>query len=191
MVWEDTISTRRRRKDEASKLSGAFRRASACAVVSAARASAVARVWVQGRGPEPYNPSVLIRSTEFEQQWHECVLFRHVLRIDPGPVPTSRRTRESRAEEPGWEIRFTPEAERWYLGLDDRAAESIAAAFDELARLGPAARRPSVGTIHGSRNHNMKEARSFGGNLRALLARVPQLGIGFRPESPRDRPHGR
>jgi hypothetical protein len=97
-------------------------------------------------------------------------LIRHVLRIDPGPVPPSRQTLVSPAEKSGWEIKFTPQAERWYLGLDDRAAEAIAAAFDELARFGPATRRPSVGSIRGSRHHNMKEARSFGGNLRALFA---------------------
>jgi hypothetical protein len=62
-----------------------------------------------------------------------------------------------------------PEAEQWYLGLDDKAADSIAAAFDLLAERGPTLRRPAVGLIRGSRHRNMKAARSFRGNLRALL----------------------
>ncbi len=75
--------------------------------------------------------------------------------------------------ERAWEIRFTPQAERWYMGLGDRQAEAIAAAFDELQRLGPATRRPAIGLVKGSRHHNMKEARSFAGNLRALLVFDP------------------
>lgn len=70
----------------------------------------------------------------------------------------------------GWEIRVDPEVESWYLDLDDEAAHAIAAAFDQLAELGPATRRPAVSLIKGSRHHNMKEARSFRGHLRALFA---------------------
>jgi hypothetical protein len=97
-------------------------------------------------------------------------LFRHSDRLDAPAVASSGRIHESAADRPrGWEILFSPEAERWYLDLDDKAAEAIAAAFDQLAELGPALRRPGVGLINGSRHGHMKEARSFGGHLRALF----------------------
>jgi hypothetical protein len=72
--------------------------------------------------------------------------------------------------EPRWRIEFTGEAQRWYrrLSLEDKAR--MAAAFDRVREHGPAARRPHVGVIKGSRHHNMKELRSTGGNLRALFA---------------------
>jgi len=73
-----------------------------------------------------------------------------------------------------WEIRFTPEARAWYHGLSQRDAERIGAAFDELARRGPQLGRPAADSVRGSRHHNMKELRSFGGNLRALFAFDPK-----------------
>ncbi len=60
------------------------------------------------------------------------------------------------------------------MKLDPASAEKIAASLDELERRGPALRRPHVGAIKGSRHQNMKELRSFGGNLRALFAFDPE-----------------
>lgn len=85
-------------------------------------------------------------------------------------MASSRAARESAGDRPReWEIVVAPEVERWYLDLDDKSAETIAAAFDRLAEFGPAERRPAAGLIKGSRHHNMKAARSFGGHLRALF----------------------
>lgn len=68
------------------------------------------------------------------------------------------------------EVVFTPEAEAWWKGLSQRDAERIGAALDLLQEHGPVLGRPAVDSIHGSRHHNMKELRSFGGHLRALFA---------------------
>jgi hypothetical protein len=73
-----------------------------------------------------------------------------------------------------WEVEFTPQAERWYMGLGAEDASRIAAAFDELERRGPSLGRPFVDSIKSSRHHNMKELRSIGGQLRALFAFDPQ-----------------
>jgi hypothetical protein len=59
---------------------------------------------------------------------------------------------------------FTSRAEEWILGLE----EAIMAAIELLEKKGPALGRPAVDRIEGSRHHNMKELRSFGGFLRAL-----------------------
>jgi hypothetical protein len=72
-------------------------------------------------------------------------------------------------EQGTWKLEFTPEARRWYLGLDDKQAASIAAALDRLEQAGPNQGRPDVDSIKSSRHHNMKELRSFGKNLRALF----------------------
>jgi hypothetical protein len=69
-----------------------------------------------------------------------------------------------------WNIVFTAEAAQWYRSLSQEGRAGLAAALDHLHEHGPAARRPLVGTISGSRLHNMKELRSSGGNLRALFA---------------------
>jgi hypothetical protein len=73
-----------------------------------------------------------------------------------------------------WEVELTPQAERWYMGLSAKDADRIAASFDQLELHGPKLRRPVVGLIEGSRHHNMKEVRSFGGHLRALFAFDPR-----------------
>jgi len=67
-----------------------------------------------------------------------------------------------------------PEAEAWYMALEPRDANRIAAAFDELELRGPGLGRPFVDSIKGSRHHNMKELRSIGGHLRALFAFDPR-----------------
>lgn len=73
-----------------------------------------------------------------------------------------------------WDIYFTEVAEDWILGLDDDDYRSIMAAVELLEEHGPALGRPAVDHIEGSRHHNMKELRSFGGNLRALFAFDPE-----------------
>jgi hypothetical protein len=74
----------------------------------------------------------------------------------------------------GWEIELTHEAEQWYMDLNPRDADRMAAAIDELQRSGPRLGRPFVDSIKGSRHHNMKELRSIGGHLRALFAFDPR-----------------
>jgi hypothetical protein len=75
---------------------------------------------------------------------------------------------------PRWAVELTPEAEAWYMSLNDQDANRIAAAFDELERRGPNLGRPFVDGVKGSRHHNMKELRSVGGHLRALFAFDPR-----------------
>jgi hypothetical protein len=60
------------------------------------------------------------------------------------------------------------------MGLSAKDADRIAAALDQLELHGPSQRRPVVGLIEGSRHHNMREVRSFGGHLRALFAFDPR-----------------
>jgi hypothetical protein len=48
------------------------------------------------------------------------------------------------------------------------------AAIELLEEKGPALGRPAVDRVEGSRDHNMKELRSFGGFLRALFAFDPK-----------------
>ncbi|MGI8429300.1 MAG: type II toxin-antitoxin system RelE/ParE family toxin [Solirubrobacteraceae bacterium] len=71
-------------------------------------------------------------------------------------------------------MEFTAQAERWYKALNAEDTSRIAAAIDRLERTGPMLGRPRVGSITGSRHHNMKELRSNGGNLRALFAFDPR-----------------
>jgi hypothetical protein len=73
-----------------------------------------------------------------------------------------------------WRVELTPEAERWYMSLERRDANRIAAAIDKLEERGPGLGRPYVDSVKGSRFHNMKELRSRGGHLRALFAFDPR-----------------
>jgi hypothetical protein len=73
-----------------------------------------------------------------------------------------------------WEITLSPETERWFMSLGQRDAEKIAGAIDRLAEHGPSLGRPAVDSVNRSRHHNMKELRSFGGNLRVLFAFDPR-----------------
>jgi hypothetical protein len=50
----------------------------------------------------------------------------------------------------------------------------MAGAIDLLEERGPGLGRPAVDSIESSRHSNMKELRSFGGNLRALFAFDPR-----------------
>ncbi|MFI7642080.1 type II toxin-antitoxin system RelE/ParE family toxin [Nonomuraea sp. NPDC049400] len=61
-----------------------------------------------------------------------------------------------------WEISLHPAVEAWYLEIcatDPVTADLIRDAIDQLAEEGPAARRPLVDRLKGSRYHNMKELR--------------------------------
>ena len=73
-----------------------------------------------------------------------------------------------------WDIYFTAYAERWILELSDTDCEAIMAAVELLEERGPSLGRPAVARIEGSRHHNMKELRSFGGYLRALFCFDPK-----------------
>jgi hypothetical protein len=74
----------------------------------------------------------------------------------------------------GWEVEFTPEAERWVRRLVGRDANRVALAVEQLQIHGPNLGRPHVDSIRGSRHRNMKELRSVGGHLRALFAFDPR-----------------
>ena len=73
-----------------------------------------------------------------------------------------------------WDVYFTAEAEEWLLGLSDTDFKAIMTAVELLEERGPTLGRPAVDRIKGSRHHNMKERRSFGGHLRALFAFDPE-----------------
>jgi hypothetical protein len=57
-----------------------------------------------------------------------------------------------------WEV-DTTRIDKWLDGLDDNAYDKVLAALEFLADHGPAAPRPFVDRIEGSRHHNMKELR--------------------------------
>src|SRR6266545_2402437 len=73
-----------------------------------------------------------------------------------------------------WEVYFTALAEEWILGLGDDDYTAMLAAIELLEEQGPSLGRPAADRIEGSRHHNMKELRSFGGFLRALFAFDPR-----------------
>ncbi len=73
-----------------------------------------------------------------------------------------------------WDVYFTDPAEKWILGLSDADYEAMMAVIELLEEHGPVLGRPAVDRIEGSRHHNMKELRSFGGHLRALFAFDPK-----------------
>src|SRR5665811_852647 len=73
-----------------------------------------------------------------------------------------------------WEIELTDQASAWLLSLDQENRAAIAGSIDLLEQLGPNLGRPAVESVKSSRHHNMKELRSFGGNLRALFCFDPR-----------------
>ena len=73
-----------------------------------------------------------------------------------------------------WNIELTDQASEWLLSLDQRDREAMAGSIDLLEELGPNLGRPVVDSVQSSRNHNMKELRSVGGNLRALFCFDPR-----------------
>lgn len=60
------------------------------------------------------------------------------------------------------------------MRLGAKEADKIAGALDQLEERGPMTARPHADSVKGSRHHNMKEVRSVGGHLRALIAFDPR-----------------
>lgn len=76
-----------------------------------------------------------------------------------------------------WAVILVGEVEDWFLALETKSAELVAAAIDNLEQHGPTLGRPLVDRIEGSRLHNMKELRpgSAGSSeIRILFAFDPQ-----------------
>lgn len=73
-----------------------------------------------------------------------------------------------------WDVYFAEPAEQWILELSDKDYEAIMAAIELLEEQGPTLGRPAADRIEGTRHHNMKELRSFGGHLRVLFAFDPK-----------------
>lgn len=71
-----------------------------------------------------------------------------------------------------WEVEFTNEFEAWWDELSESDQERIDAVVEILEELGPAARRPMVDAVKGSRHQNMKELRP--GTIRVLFAFDPR-----------------
>jgi hypothetical protein len=73
-----------------------------------------------------------------------------------------------------WNVKFTNEAEGWFLTLDAGDRGRVVAAIKLLELKGPALGRPLADSVKGSRHHNMKELRPRGGHLRALFVFDPR-----------------
>lgn len=71
-----------------------------------------------------------------------------------------------------WIVETTDRFDEWAESLPTAQQERLAFVVELLKRDGPAARRPIVGTIEGSRHSNMKELRR--GTLRVLFAFDPE-----------------
>jgi len=78
-----------------------------------------------------------------------------------------------------WEISLHPEVEAWYLATcanEPETGDLIEPAIDQLVHEGPAADRPLVDRVKGSRFQNMKELRppsSGKSEIRMLFAFDP------------------
>lgn len=71
-----------------------------------------------------------------------------------------------------WEVEYTDEFEAWWHQLSEDDQERADALVEILAEKGPAAGRPAVDTVKGSRHPNMKELRP--GTVRVLFAFDPR-----------------
>lgn len=69
-----------------------------------------------------------------------------------------------------WNVEYVPAAQQELAGLPEIARSKLMGALKLLAQEGPGLRRPPIGAIRTSQHHNMREVRSFGGNVRALFA---------------------
>jgi hypothetical protein len=69
---------------------------------------------------------------------------------------------------------MTATAERWFVRLEGRDADRVAATIEALERRGPLLGPPLCKRIRHSRHHNMKELRAPGGNIRMLFAFDPK-----------------
>lgn len=72
-----------------------------------------------------------------------------------------------------WNVVFKEPAQEWYRQLGERDRIEIDKTIRAIRASGPGLRRPLVGTISGSRHHNLREARSVGGHQRILFAFDP------------------
>src|SRR5690625_126752 len=68
-----------------------------------------------------------------------------------------------------WEVILLEEVDDWFCALDAVTGSAVAGAIDYLADKGPAAGRPVVDRVKGSRFHHMKELRPSGTSIRILF----------------------
>lgn len=75
-----------------------------------------------------------------------------------------------------WEVEFHPEFRLEVDELSDAAQDALSKAMEVLFIYGPLAKRPTVGTLKGSRFSNMKELRfnADGGVWRVAFAFDPR-----------------
>ena len=75
-----------------------------------------------------------------------------------------------------WEIEYTEEFEKWWVGLSENEQIDLDANITVLKTLGPKLNRPYCDTLNGSRYGNMKELRtqSQGKPLRTFFAFDPR-----------------
>jgi hypothetical protein len=71
-----------------------------------------------------------------------------------------------------WKVVRTAEFRRWVGGLSAQRGAQVEAAIHRVESGGPLLGRPRVGSIHGSRVHNLKELRIHDG-VRVLFAFDP------------------
>ncbi len=69
-----------------------------------------------------------------------------------------------------WQVRVMPEVRDWAEGLDREQLAKVVDALDVLRDVGPTLGRPLVDRIKGAQQHNMKELRPPGAELRVLFA---------------------
>ena len=74
-----------------------------------------------------------------------------------------------------WQVEVADQFADWYDHLTPEQRERVNAAVDLLAEVGPALKRPIVGTLRGSRHPNLKELRVHeDGHLRVLFMFDPR-----------------
>ena len=78
-----------------------------------------------------------------------------------------------------WEVEYTNEFGEWWGTLTTGQQEALTDRVVLLGEKGPSLRRPTVGTIKGSRHKNMKELRASadGSSLRVLFAFDPRRQV--------------
>lgn len=72
-----------------------------------------------------------------------------------------------------WEVILLEEVDEWFGTLDSVTGSTVAGAIDYLEENGPAAGRPVVDRVKGSRLHHMKELRPSGTSIRILFVFDP------------------
>jgi len=69
------------------------------------------------------------------------------------------------------------EVHEWFMDLaktDTSASDAVTGAIDLLEETGPTLGRPTADRVNGSANHNMKELRPAGTNIRILFIFDPK-----------------